>query len=242
MVDPGNPRRFLRSAEWTVSSAFAVYTAIATAFSSSRISFLKPCPLAAIATTCCTFSHVGASFSMWVRVFNFYFPDKMKSCRHKRCGCEFSHPMWVRVFNLHFPDTMKSCRHTRYRHLILDWFRTGGGDLVGRRQGIQRQGETDRQKSLWLENAARHRNRDISPDGIHPTRAEMYPQILLRRLFRGQFQPPEKGHHNCKSRGYARPLGPRADLTGSGCRGGRSCYASLRTRCCGSSSIRSQPT
>ena len=27
------------------------------------------------------------------------------------CGCEFS--MWVRVFNLHFPDKMQSCRHKR---------------------------------------------------------------------------------------------------------------------------------
>ena len=31
-------------------------------FFSSLISFLKPCPLAAIAKTCCKFSHVGASF------------------------------------------------------------------------------------------------------------------------------------------------------------------------------------
>ena len=48
---------------------------------------------------------------MWVRVFNLHFPDKMKSCRHKRRGCKFSHvgasfPMWVRVSNLHFFDTM----------------------------------------------------------------------------------------------------------------------------------------
>ena len=40
------------------------------------------------------------------------------------CGCEFS--------NLHFPDTMKSCRHKRGRNLILDWFRIGGNDLIGR--------------------------------------------------------------------------------------------------------------
>ena len=49
---------------------------------------------------------------MWVRVFNLHFFDKMKSCRHKRRGCKFSHvgasfPMWVRVSNLHFLDTMK---------------------------------------------------------------------------------------------------------------------------------------
>jgi len=45
------------------SSAFAVYTAIATAFSSSLISFLKPRPLGAFAKMCCKFSHVAASFS-----------------------------------------------------------------------------------------------------------------------------------------------------------------------------------
>ena len=39
---------------------------------------------------------------------------RQKSCRHKeRWGATF--PMWVRVFNLHFPDTMtrqKSRRHS----------------------------------------------------------------------------------------------------------------------------------
>ena len=56
----------------------------------------------AIAQTCCKFSHVGASFPMWVQVSHVgaSFP----------CGCEFSHvgasfPMWVRVSNLHFPLT-----------------------------------------------------------------------------------------------------------------------------------------
>jgi len=39
----------------------------------------------------CEFSHVGASFPMWVRVFNLHFSDKMKSRRHKRRGCTFSH-------------------------------------------------------------------------------------------------------------------------------------------------------
>ena len=47
-----------------LSSAFAVYTAIATAFSSSLISFLKPRPLGAFAKMCCKFSHVGASFQL----------------------------------------------------------------------------------------------------------------------------------------------------------------------------------
>jgi len=122
------------------------------------------------------FQPVGASFQL-AHAF-----DKMKSCRHKRrglqvfpCGCKFS--------NLHFPDKMKSCRHKSHRYLILSWFRAGDSDLIGRRRGLQRQGETNRQKSLWLENAARPRNRPVSPDGVHPTRAEIYPQILLRRLF-----------------------------------------------------------
>ena len=56
----------------------------------------------------------GCKFShpMWVRVFQLaHAPDKMKSCRHKRRGC--TSPMWVRVSNLHFPDTRKSCRHTK---------------------------------------------------------------------------------------------------------------------------------
>ena len=65
---------------------------------------------------------------------------------------------------------------------MLNWFRAGGSDLIGCRLGIERQGETDRQKSLWIENAARPRNRSVSPDGAHPIRAEIYPQILLRRL------------------------------------------------------------
>ena len=62
-------------------------------------------------------------FNLWVRVFNLHFPDKMKSCRHKRhdenlvatrevgasfpipCGCEFS--------TCTSPTRWKSCRHKR---------------------------------------------------------------------------------------------------------------------------------
>ena len=54
-----------------LASAFAVYTAIAKAFSSSLISFLEPCPLWChrsnvlhIFTCGCKFSHVGASFQL----------------------------------------------------------------------------------------------------------------------------------------------------------------------------------
>ena len=50
---------------------------------------------------------VGAHFPMWVQVFPC-------GCEFFPCGCEFS--------NLHFPDKMKSCRHKKYRHLILSWF------------------------------------------------------------------------------------------------------------------------
>jgi len=99
------------------------------------------------------------------------------------CGCKFSHVAASFQLADSTRDKMKSCHHKTYRHLILNWFRSGGNDLIGRRRGIQRQGETNRQKSLWIENAARHRNRPVSPDGVHPARAEIYPQILLRRLF-----------------------------------------------------------
>ena len=106
-----------------------------------------------------------------------------RGCKFLNCGSKFSHVAASFQLAGSTRDKMKSCRHKRYRHLILNWFRAGGGDLIGRRRGIQRQGETDRQKSVRLENAARHRNRTVSPDGVHPTRAGMYPQILLRRLF-----------------------------------------------------------
>ena len=59
------------------ASAFAVYTAIATSFSSSLISVLKPCPL------WCHRQNVLQVFPMWLQVFP--------------CGCEFS--------NLHMPST-----------------------------------------------------------------------------------------------------------------------------------------
>jgi len=45
---------------------------------------------------------------------------------------------------------MKSCRHKRHRHLILNWFRTGGNDLIGHYRGIQRQGETPTPSTLEL--------------------------------------------------------------------------------------------
>ena len=143
---------------------------------------------------------VTESFPMWVQVFQLALPRQDGILSPQRdVGASF--PMWVRVFNLHFPDKMKSRRHKTYRNLTLDWFRTGGGDLIGRRRGIQRQGETDRQKSLWHENAARHRNRTVSPDGeLCPSRK--YPTDSAEEpSSEGSFSQWEKGHHNCKSRG-----------------------------------------
>ena len=137
----------------------------------------------------------------------------MKSCGHRE-GWGRLFELWVRVFNLHFSDTMKSCRHKRYRNLILDWFRTGDNDLIGRRRGIQRQGETYRQKSLWLENAARHRNRDVSPDRAHPSRAGNISPILLRSLLQraaseGSFSYGKKGTKTAKAEARRQRLAPR---------------------------------
>jgi len=71
---------------------------------------------------CCKFSHVAASFS------------------HVGASFQLAHAF----------DKMKSCRHKRSRHPILNWFRTGGNDLIGRRRGIQRQGETTTPSTLDL--------------------------------------------------------------------------------------------
>ena len=103
---------------------------------------------------------MGASFQLALAF------DKMESCRHKRhdeivspqgevgrgnlnCGSKFSH-VGASFQLAHAFDKMKSCRHKRDRNLILDWFRTGGGDLIGPRRGIQRQGETTTPSTLEL--------------------------------------------------------------------------------------------
>ena len=57
-----------------------------------------------------------------------------------------------------------------------------GRHLGRRRRRIQRQSETDHQKSLRLQNAAGQRNGSVSRPRT-TTRARMYPQILLRRQF-----------------------------------------------------------
>ena len=63
-------------------------------------------------------SHVGASFQLALPRQD----DTIEiSSPQREVGASF--PMWVRVFNLHFPDKMKSRRHKEGWHLILSWFR-----------------------------------------------------------------------------------------------------------------------
>jgi len=139
--------------------------------------------------------------------------DTTESCHHKKtrcplvatkksgvgvliCGCKFSTCTCLRHDGIVSPQETRCplVATKKRRQLILNWFRTGGNDLIGRRRGIQRQGETDRQKSLWIENAARHRNRDVSPDGVHPTRAENIPPIPLRSHKTGGFASGNSVH------------------------------------------------
>ena len=54
--------------------------------------------------------------------------------------------MWVRVFNLHFPDKMKSCRHKRHRHLILSWFRAENIPPILLRSLLQRAASANGEK------------------------------------------------------------------------------------------------
>ena len=82
--------------------------------------------------------------------------------------------MWVRVSNLHFPDKMKSCRHKAYRQLILNGFRSGVNDLIGRCQGIQRQGEINRQKSTLHRQPEQYARR-------HPEKTSLYKILAARR-------------------------------------------------------------
>ena len=86
--------------------------------------------------------------------------------------------MWRRVFNLPYrrskPDKMKSCRHKAYRHLILNGFRSGVNDLIGRCQGIQRQGEINRQKSTLHRQPEQYARR-------HPEKTSLYKILAARR-------------------------------------------------------------
>ena len=50
-------------------------------------------------------------------------------------------------------------------------------------EGFSGKAKLTGRKAYGVENAARHRNRTVSPDGVYPTRAENIPQILLRRPF-----------------------------------------------------------
>jgi len=99
------------------ASAFAVYTAIAKAFSSSLISFLEPCPLGAIAKTCCRTLACRSVTSMfrkdrsekscvrslsWVHIF--------VGARFQPVGASFQ-PVGASFQLAHAFDTMPACRH-----------------------------------------------------------------------------------------------------------------------------------
>ena len=129
-----------------------------------------------------------ASFPMWLQVFQLADSDKMEilspqrdtmtSCRHKETRWNLVATRDTMEILSPQRDTMKSCRHKATLASNLQLVPSRRRVLIGRRRGTQRQGETDLQKSLWFDNAARHQNRTVSPDG-KPTRARNIPQILL---------------------------------------------------------------
>ena len=57
-----------------------------------------------------------------------------------------------------------------------------GGHLAGRRGGAKQQGESDHQKSVWISDLPRRRNRPLSRTW-GSARATDDPQILLTKLF-----------------------------------------------------------
>ena len=121
-----------------------------------------PCGCEFPTCTCLRQDEISSPQERWVKVFS------------SHVGASF--PMWVRVFNLHFPDTMK----------IL----------------------SPQEKRCPLA-ATRHRNRSVSPDGAHPTRAENIPKILPKRLFSdGSLSHLEKGIRTAKARLAARGQSP----------------------------------
>ena len=57
--------------------------------------------------------------------------ESEKSCVPSLLRVHVFNPL-VHVSNLHMPSTRwRSCHHKRHRHLILNWFRAGGNDLIG---------------------------------------------------------------------------------------------------------------
>jgi len=89
-----------------LASAFAVYTAIATTVSSSLMSFLEPCPLGAIAQTCCRTLACRSVTSMSRK------DRSEKSCVPSLLWVQVFNP-WVQVFNLHMPSTRWNLVATR---------------------------------------------------------------------------------------------------------------------------------
>ena len=84
-----HPRVFAKP----LTSAFAVYAAIATAFSSSLISFLKPCPLWCHRQNGLQVFPCGCKFS------NLHFSDTMKILSPQELWAA-SFLMWLQVFQL----------------------------------------------------------------------------------------------------------------------------------------------
>ena len=68
----------------------------------------------------------------------------------------------------------------RHRELILNWFRAKGLVSTGAVRGAERQGESDHQKILRLQDLQSHRSGPL-PHAWQAPRARGHPQILLRR-------------------------------------------------------------
>ena len=171
-----------------LASAFAVYRAIATAFSSSLISFLKPCPLGAIAKTCCrsvtSMSRKDRSEKscvlslLWVHIFP--------------CGCEFSTCTSPTRWNLVATGRRRGERNMGSRQGCFElWpqvFPCGcefstctclrhDGNLVATRDTMN----------------SCHRSGTPCP-------SRKYPRDSAEEAFsEGSFSHWEKGHQNCKS-------------------------------------------
>ena len=67
-----------------------------------------------------------------------------------------------------------------HRDLILNWFRARGQFSSGRCRGLQRQGQSDYQKGIWVSHLPGAGSRFVSHTW-RPAGASTYPQILLTR-------------------------------------------------------------
>ena len=68
-----------------------------------------------------------------------------------------------------------------HRELILNYFRAKK-QFQRRHRGLEQQGQTDNEKSLWIPNFPRYRTRSVSRTG-KATGAKRCPQILLTNQF-----------------------------------------------------------